>query len=133
MKYIWLLFLPIAMLILSACSTEPEYNYIEYKIKVDSLVHPNSILLGDTLLIKFYGFVGPDGCHTISRFEEIKKPEEVEIQVWGKKPDFPTVCSAVIVEMRGTIRKVVPEQQGLFLVKVKQPDNSYLIDSVFVQ
>lgn len=121
------------MSILSACSTEPEYNYIEYKIKVDSLVHPNSIVLGDTLLIKFYGFVGADGCHTISRFEEIKKLEEVEIQVWGKKPDFPTVCSAVIVEMRGTIRKIVPEQQGLFLVKVKQPDDSYLIDSVFVQ
>lgn len=133
MKFDWFLFLLIIVSILSSCSTEPEYNYTEYQIKVDSLVHPNAIVLGDTLLIKFYGFVGPDGCHTISRFEEIKKPEEVEIQVWGKKPDFPTVCPAVIIEMRGTIRKVVPEQQGLFLVKVKQPNDSYLIDSVLVQ
>ena len=133
MKFNWFLFLPMVISILYSCSTEPEYNYIEYKIKVDSLVYPNAIVFGDTLLLKFYGFVGPDGCHTISRFEEIKKPEEVEIQVWGKKPDFSTVCSAVIVEMRGTPHKVVPEQQGLFLIKVKQPDDSYLIDSVLVQ
>jgi hypothetical protein len=133
MKFNWFLFLLIIVSILSSCSTEPEYNYTEYKIKVDSLVHPNAIVLGDTLLIKFYGFVGPDGCHSISRFQEIKKPDEIEIIVWGKKPDFRTACTAVIVEMRGTRYEVIPEQKGLFLIRINQPDDSYLVDCVLVQ
>ncbi len=73
MKVLWLFVFGSALLIQYSCSTEPENDYTYFKIMVDSLSHPDTISVNDTLKIKFYGFVGPDGCHKISRFEEQKK------------------------------------------------------------
>ncbi|MCU0332694.1 MAG: hypothetical protein MUC75_04935 [Ignavibacteriaceae bacterium] len=50
---------------------------------VDSLSRPDTISVNDTLKIKFYGFVGPNGCHKFSYFEEQKILNVLELTVWG--------------------------------------------------
>jgi hypothetical protein len=125
----------IAFILLSqySCTTEPENDYTYFKIMVDSLSHPDTISVNDTLKIKFYGTVGPDGCHSFSHFENRKSTNELEITVWGSKPNFETVCPTVIVYLDGKECKTVLNQIGIFQIKVNQPGNSFLIDSVYVQ
>ena len=121
------------LLLLYACSTEPENDYTYFKITIDSLSHPDTIFVSDTLKIKFYGFVGPDGCHKFSRFEEQKTSNVLELTVWGSKPNFQTACPEVLVYLAGEEYKTVFNQAGLYHIKINQPDNSFLIDSVYVQ
>lgn len=116
-----------------SCSTEPDDNYVPYKIRVDSITHPDTISVDDTLAIKFFGFVGPNGCHRFSHFEKHSTQNEFEFTVWGSRPDFETVCPAVMVWMNGTEYKTVIKQTGIYQIKIKQPDNTALIDTIFVQ
>ncbi len=116
-----------------SCSTEPENDYTYYKIMVDSLSHPDTISVNDTLKIQFYGFVGPDGCHKFSHFEEHKISNQIELTVWGSKPNFQTACPEVLVYLDGEEYKTVLNQAGLYRIKINQPDNSILLDSVYVQ
>ncbi len=116
-----------------SCSTEPEDNYVSYKINVDNITQPDTISTNDTLRIKFYGFIGPDGCHRFSHFEEHEKTNELEITVWGSKPNFETVCPTILVYLDGKEYKTVLNHGGLYHVKINQPDNNILLDSVYVQ
>lgn len=133
MKTLWLFVFGSVLLLQYSCSTEPENDYTYFKIMVDSLSHPDTISVSDTLKIKFYGFVGPDGCHKFSHFEENKKPNELELTVWGSKPNFQTVCPEVLVYLDGEEYKTVFNQIGNYQIKINQPDNSILLDSVYVQ
>jgi hypothetical protein len=133
MKALWLLIFGSVLLLQYSCSTEPENDYTHFKIMVDSLSHAATISVNDTLKIKFYGFVGPDGCHKFSRFEENKKPNELELTVWGSKPNFQTVCPEILVYLDGEEYKTVFNQIGNYQIKINQPDSSILLDSVYVQ
>jgi hypothetical protein len=133
MKALLLFVLGSVLLLQYSCSTEPENEYTYFKIMVDSLSHADTISVSDTLKIKFYGFVGPDGCHEFSRFEVHKKTNELELTVWGSKPNFQTACPEVLVYLDGEEYKTVFNQIGIYHIKINQPDNSILLDSVYVQ
>jgi hypothetical protein len=128
-----ILFISALNLFLSCSTTEPESEYTGFKIQVDSLVLSRAISIGDTLIVKFYGFVGPDGCHEFWRFEDRKKNDGVDITVWGRKPLHPTACPDVLVYLEGEEYFTIPTQTGYYKIKVNQPDNSILIDSVSVR
>lgn len=133
MKALWLFLFGSVLLLQYSCSTEPENNYTYFKIMIDSLSHQDTISVSDTLKIKFYGFVGPNGCHKFSHFEAHKKTNELELTVWGSKPDFQTACPEVLVYLDGEEYKTVFNQAGLYHIKINQPDSSILLDSVYVQ
>ena len=120
-------------LLLYSCSTEPENDCIDFMIKVDKLTHSDTVSVNDSLTILFDGFVGSDGCHRFTHFEVIKKVNEIQIAVWGSKPNFDTVCPAVIVNLNGKEYKTLFKQIGIHKIVIHQPDNSLLIDSVFVE
>ena len=133
MKTLWLFVFGSVLLLQYSCSTEPENDYTYFKIMVDSLSYQDTISVSDTLKIKFYGFVGPDGCHKFSHFEAHKKTNDLELTVWGSKPDFQTACPEILVYLDGEEYKTVFNQAGLYHIKINQPDNSILLDSVYVQ
>lgn len=133
MKALWLFIFGSVLLTQYSCSTEPENDYTYFKIMVDSISHPGTISVNDTLKIKFYGFVGPNGCHKFSRFEEHKNNNVLELTVWGSKPNFQAACPEVLVYLDGKEYKTVFNQAGLYHIKIIQPDNSVLLGSVNVQ
>jgi len=133
MKTLMLVIISSILLFLYSCLTEPEDKYIAYKIQVDSITHLDTISIIDTLIIKFYGFIGSDGCHRFSHFEEHEITNELELTVWGSKPNFETVCPTVLVYLDGNEYKTVINQIGIFQIRINQPDGRFLIDSVYVQ
>ena len=133
MKMFKCLLIIFVVLLQHSCTTEPENDYINFKIKVDKLTHPDTVSVSDSLTILFDGFVGPNGCHRFTHFEVNQKVNELEITVWGSKPNFDTACLAVMVNLGGKEYKILLKQKGIHRIVIHQPDNSLLIDSVFVQ
>lgn len=118
------------------CTNDPDednHEYIEYKVQVSGITFPDTISLADTLVIKFDGEVGPDGCHRFSRFESNINFDEINVTVWGSKPNFDTVCPAVMVYLNGKEFKSKLPQRGMYKIFIHQPDNSILTDYVFVE
>jgi hypothetical protein len=126
--------LPMLALFVWACTmtTEPTEETVLFQIKVDSISHPRAIMLGDTAAIRFYGTVGPDGCHSFSRFLVIRQPRAVDFVVWGKRT-IATACPAVMVYLDGRTYRYLPSQRGMLVITVHQPDGSTLKDSLLVK
>ena len=85
------------------------------------------------MIIKFDGYVGPDGCHSFSHFQVNENVNEIDIVVWGKRPNDALVCPTVIVVLDGEEYKTLLKQKGVLKIIVHQLENSLLIDSVFVR
>lgn len=103
-----------------------------YIITVDSIQAPSEVLLGDTLVIRFWGEIGPDGCHMFDRFETSFGPEGLDVTVWGWNSGGPA-CPAIYVFMDGTPLGVVPPGRGLLEIRVRRPDGTALRDTVLVR
>lgn len=103
-----------------------------YIVTVDSIQAPQELVLGDTLVIGFWGEIGPDGCHMFDRFESLFGPGTLEVTVWGWNSGGPA-CPAIYVFMDGTPLRVVPPGRGLMEIRVRRPDGTALRDTVLVR
>ncbi|MCW8848549.1 MAG: hypothetical protein OQJ81_01120 [Melioribacteraceae bacterium] len=130
MGNIKILFLAVVSIFMSCCSTEPENEYERYKIKIDEITM--TISANDTLIIKFDGFVGPDGCHRFKEFVVIKENYNIGITVWGEKPNYETVCTQALVFLNGEEYRIHLNKSGTYNIIVHQPDDSVLKDSIYV-
>lgn len=52
----------------TGCKKDEEPQTVEYLMLVDSLVHADTINVGEKLEIRFYGPIGPNACYSFSRF-----------------------------------------------------------------
>ena len=109
----------------------PSTDPVMFQIKVDSLAHPATIVLGDTADMSFFGVVGPDGCHSFSHFLVIRQPAAVNFVVWGKR-SLANACPAVMVYLDGKEYTVVATQEGWYFINIHQPDGTILRDSLIV-
>jgi hypothetical protein len=127
-----LVFVIIFLMTFIGCRTEPNDNAItNYVVKVDSLAHSTALTKNDTIKIKLYGIVGPNGCHAFSHFEEITQPLQLDLTVWGARSSS-EVCTTVMVDLNGKEYKTLAIQSGLYKINIHQPDGSVLRDSLIV-
>lgn len=117
------------------CSTtvDPADVKIGFKIQIDSIKVADTVSLSDSVSIKFYGTVGPDGCHIFKMFDVIKGANETNITVWGEKPNYDTICPAVMVYLNGKELKLKFTQTGNHTVKIHQPNGAVLSKNVLVK
>lgn len=133
MKNIKFIVLIILSFFINYCTTEPNNDFVDYKIKIDKITFSDTISVTDSLVIKFDGIVGRDGCHKFKYFEVENNFNEIHFTVWGTRPNFNTACPAVMVYLNGKEYKAKFNQTGLYKIFVHQPDNSIFIDSIFVK
>jgi len=119
----------------SGCKKDDDTNP-DFLIKIDSLVFRDTVNVNDTLFIKFYGTVGPNGCYQFSRFEQVPYQDgdvvnSMKIKVWGKLEDTGN-CPDQIVYLDGAEIIVNGFQPGNFNIFVIQPDGSIMNGLVFV-
>jgi hypothetical protein len=127
-RFIFAVLFPILMV---SCSTEEETAPTLFTVKVDSLQHPSSVALNDTIAVHLFGTIGGDGCHSFSHFQDTKQSLQVDLTVWGKRTPA-DVCPAVMVYLDGREYTVIASQRGMLYINVHQPDGSTLVDSVQV-
>jgi serine protease inhibitor len=127
---LWLTLFIIA-LTLTACSDDNEVEY--YKIKVDEIEAPETVAVNDTITFRLYGKVGNDGCYSFSHFEDYTQNLAVDLTLWGKHDTTPGACTQAVVFLNGKPYTAIPSQQGIFYIKIHQPDGTTLRDSVIVE
>ena len=122
------------LILIVGCTTAtgPKQSPQLYKVKVDSVKYASPVAVGDTIVVRLYGTIGSDGCHSLSQVQDTKSDHQVDLTVWGKA--IPAAgCPAVMVYLDGRPYKVLASEQGPFLIRIHQPDGSVLVNTVQVQ
>lgn len=115
----------------SNCSKEKFKSY-EFQIYVDSIVLADTIQAGNTLEIEFYGIIGRNGCVSFERFDTGFSQNMVAIKAIGKSSGA-NICPTVMVYLDGTILQINNLTKGEFTVKVGQPDDTELVETVIIE
>ena len=121
----------IFFLFFSNCSKEKFKSY-EFQIYVDSIVFADTIQAGNTLEIEFYGIISCNGCASFERFDTVFSQNSVFIKAIGKSSGA-GVCPTVMVYLDGTILQIVNLTEGEFTIRVGQPDDTELVETVVVE
>ena len=121
---------------ISSCKKDDTPQFTESVILIDSITHPDTVALGSTLPIKFYGVIG-NGCDYFSKFEEITLDEgeyenTFKIKIW-RKTESGVSCEEIVKKLGGSQLNLSGMLAGNFVIKVVQPDGSYLEGLVFVE
>jgi hypothetical protein len=120
---------------LSACSegTFPEAFSQRYVIEVDSLSAPTKLVAGDTLEVRFWGYVGPNSCHEFEGFEEELNPGGVELTLWTSYyRRANTGCVEMPIYLYGALYRHGPLAPGAFEIVVHQPSGELLEQTITV-
>lgn len=102
-----------------------------FHVKVDSVSVPNTIALNDTIVCKFWGILGSNGCYQFWHFRALHDSNRITISVWGYilKAD---ICTCVMSQLNGKEYRMKPDLKGYYRIHILQPDNTVMKDSVLV-
>lgn len=135
-KFLFLILVPLFLTVIfmvNGCKLDNPSNthYTEFVIQIDSITHPNTVKLGSSLQIKFYGTIGPDGCYSFSRFDGGVEGKTINVTVYGRKSDE-DVCTQQVQYLSGATLNVNQLDTGRYILHVHQPFPPDLTDTVFV-
>ena len=103
-----------------------------FLIRVDSVMSAPTARLGDVMVFRLAGFVGPDGRYSFWRIEEMRTDRGAEITVWGRKRGTDTY-TAEAKYLEGLQFETKATRPGEFILAIRQPGGSRLLDTVLVQ
>ena len=105
---------------------------LAFIVKVDSISHPQTVALYDTIKINMFGTIGTDGCSSFLGYDETKQPLRLDLTIRGERKSS-DACPAVMVYLDGKEYKTIANQVGWYSINIHQPDNSVLKDSINVK
>ena len=120
------------ILIWSGCKKDDDPEFQEFIIKIDSIVHADTINFGNDLSIKFYGLIGEDDCYSFDRLVTDYVPGELAVTSWGIHTSSEN-CTPSTVYMNGAELLVSEIPAGNILIVAVQPDGSKIEQNVFVK
>lgn len=128
------LVLVLGVSVLMGCEEEPGPEYSFYRIHVDSIQAPSRVEAAQPFKIKFYGVVGTDGCHQFSRFDTVKNPVKITVELWGRSATGKAImCPDVMVFLEGRELELTIEQPGNYQLEIRQPDGNHMIKNIQIE
>ena len=107
---------------------EPTY----FQVAVDSLTYePGSPAAGDTLYVRFWGYIGSSTCERFWRFTTVRDSRRLTVEAWGQNT-CERICGATMQYLQHEWLEVSPLYGGPFVIAVRQPDGSELADTLLV-
>lgn len=103
-----------------------------FLIQVDSIHVPESIVLGDTIDISFFGLIGLNGCYYFSHFEEFEADNSIEIEARGGHTPG-QFCTDEVIMLDGRTHHYSPETPGTKMIRVLRPEGGPLEQTVEVE
>ncbi len=116
----------------SGCKDDNGPEVEEFIIQIDSMIHADTISLGNDLEIKLYGLIGPNGCYEFDRFVPEFVTGKLTVTSWGKHT-IQDMCTEEIVYMTGKKLFVSDLPAGSSTVTAIQPDGTELSQEVYVR
>ena len=122
-----------SLFLLGGCklnNTGPSFS--QFSIPIDSIqTIPDTITLGNTFKIKFYGKIGPSTCYSFYRFGGRINGKDIDIAVYGKYQNDPS-CQDTAQYLDGKELSVTPQISGTYAIHIYQPSPPDLFDTVYV-
>lgn len=110
-------------------------QYVEYVIYVGHFDVPAWVQADAFFYVTLQGTVGPDGCHSFSHVDAVRRPDRVELTVvgshWGRGRT--RGCSTASVPLDERFAVTPPFDGDEFVVVVHQPDGTAMRRSVAVR
>jgi hypothetical protein len=125
-----ILFIPFLILLIGACENKADYK--SFLVKVDSVQVPTAITSNTPFEIKFYGTISTNGCSSFTNFDVKEESNNIVIEAWAKADLNAFACPTVIVYLTGHNMTYTIPNKGIYNLKIKQPDNSYLEKQIMI-
>ncbi|MAE08365.1 MAG: hypothetical protein CL661_06350 [Bacteroidetes bacterium] len=124
----------LTVIIWSGCKKDNGPKIEEFIIQIDSMIHLDTINFGDTLSIKFYGVVGPNGCYAFDELvaEYFIEANELAVESWGMQT-FLDVCTQGEIYMNGKELLVTEIPVGDLTIVAVQPDGPNISQNVYIK
>ncbi len=124
----------VALITVAGCSdwspfrppTPPEL----FTIRIDSLRYSPEAVVGDTLIVEFWGYIGPSTCYQFFGFHALRDSFELDVTAVGAVDYTAHVCGPALQYLRGEELEVFPLYEGDLILVVQQPDSSALVETV---
>ena len=100
----------------------------EFVIRIDSIKAPGAVSGGAAFDVKFYGFVGPNGCYSFKEFRVEKSSSSADITVLGERTTG--LCAQALVFLTGQPLTIQPPVSDPFTLRVRQPDGTILSSTI---
>jgi hypothetical protein len=110
----------------SSCSKDPHQEYDFFLIPVDSICISDDPAPGQQFEIRFSGLIGHNGCYRFSRFIVEQQGHEILIEAWGMLNKTSGDCSDEMVSLDKEKLNYLIEVAGTYMLRIKQPDGSYM-------
>lgn len=111
---------------------EPAPTQEYYVIQVDSIIHPDTISVGDTLRILFYGLVGDNSCYQFAQWQNEFDVDLIQLTTMGIHY-LNRTCVDGITYLDGAEYSLRGIPKGAYTIKIVQPDNSTLNSQLYVK
>lgn len=111
-------------LIATSCKETEDYDY--FLVKVDSVLIPDAINANEPFEVKLSGIIGYNGCSSFERFITERQDSMIFVEAWGKLKTNSNICPDAVVGLNKEKLKYVIDGEGIYTLKVKQPDGTYL-------
>jgi hypothetical protein len=102
----------------------------EFIIRVDSMVAPPETGSTQTMAVRFFGWVGSDGCSRLTRVERQKNAASLTVRFHGERVGGN--CTQMPVPLDHE-EQVTPPLQDPFTIIVQQPSGADLTRTVRVR
>ena len=109
--------------------SQPRYDY--FTVKVDSLAAPDSFPHTESVRVQLFGTIGINGAYTLDRIDAVRSERELDLTVWGRFDRRAKEVTQSFTKLDQSY-STYPGTQGLFRIRVHQPDGSILSDSTTV-
>lgn len=114
----------------SACKKD-ESSGVQFTIQVDSIVHSDTISVGDALEIKFYGLIGETKCFSFYKFDVSFNADEINIKAIGLDSENED-CEDAEINLNGEAVGIYELPEGDFTILVEQQRGNELESKVYV-
>lgn len=119
--------------LLISCENNDRPDFTPRLVQVGSVEVSNIIVANNPFDIKFYGLVGINSCSEFSHFETDKLNNEILIECWGKDYSSSAPCLDVLTSLKDQKLSYLIEESGNYLIRIKQPDDSFLEKEIIVE
>ncbi|NUN68500.1 MAG: hypothetical protein HUU02_02195 [Bacteroidetes bacterium] len=102
------------------CGSESETKQFDFIIAVDSIVHPQQVMLKDTITVKFYGKVGAWYSRQFKHIDIVQKDDSLILTAVGAW--YSVIDYRKDTYLDGMERKFLARRTGMLHIKVRQPD-----------
>lgn len=115
----------------TSCNDDEGYKY--FLVPVESISIPEEVNANEPFEVRLSGTIGLDGCSSFDRFITEKQDTTLLVEAWGKLKTHSYICPDMEVELVREKLKFSVENPGIYILKVRQPDGTFLDKELIVR